>query len=259
MKWELLSAPDFANAVKEIGVCVLPLGVLERHSDHLPLGTDTISAHEIACQAAEREPCVVFPMFYFGQIYEARCFPGTINLSPKLLFQLFEEVLDEIGRNGFRKIIIFNWHGGNFYFLRFLAQSSLWKEKNYLLYLATNLVDEGEKSKILESDFGGHADEEETSIMLHLTPEYVRMDQVPDEPGYPKGRMRDLPNTFNALWWYADYPEHYAGDARTANKEKGSQLVELNVSALSQYIALVKNDQILPNLADEFFRKLESD
>jgi creatinine amidohydrolase len=72
MQWENLTSPDFAAAQRETGVCVLALGVLERHSEHLPLGTDFLNAHRLACLAAEREPAVVFPPFYFGQIYPAR-------------------------------------------------------------------------------------------------------------------------------------------------------------------------------------------
>ena len=82
MQWEHLTATDFAAAARDTGVCILSIGVLEKHSEHLPLGTDFLNGHRVACMAAEKEPAVVFPPFYFGQIYEARCFPGTITLKP---------------------------------------------------------------------------------------------------------------------------------------------------------------------------------
>jgi creatinine amidohydrolase len=63
MQWEQLTADDFRQAVADTGVCLLALGVLERHSTHLPLGTDMLNAHRIACLAAEREPAVVFPQW----------------------------------------------------------------------------------------------------------------------------------------------------------------------------------------------------
>jgi creatinine amidohydrolase len=88
MQWEHLTAPDFAKAVQATGVCVLAMGVIEKHSDHLPLGTDFLNAHRIACLAAEKEPAVVFPPWYFGQIYEARCFSGTLAIEPRLLLEL---------------------------------------------------------------------------------------------------------------------------------------------------------------------------
>ena len=135
MQWENLTSTDFARAVQDTGVCILALGVLERHSEHLPLGTDMLNSHAVACLAAQAEPAVVFPQFYFGQIYEARCFPGTLTLRPTLLIELLQGVLAEIARNGFKKIILFNGHGGNNAMLRFLAQTSLWEEAPYSLYL----------------------------------------------------------------------------------------------------------------------------
>ena len=103
MQWEHLTAQEFAEAVRQTGVCIIAMGVVEKHSEHLPLGTDFLNGHKLACLAAEKEPAVVFPPFYFGQIYEARCFPGTITLKPTLLLELLLGVLDEIGRNGFGK------------------------------------------------------------------------------------------------------------------------------------------------------------
>jgi len=254
MQWEFLTAPAFAAAVRDTGVCILPTGVLERHSDHLPLGTDFLHAHFVACRAAEIEPAVVFPPFYFGQIYEARAFPGAFTLSPALLLELFQGVLDEIGRNGFRKILIYNGHGGNHHFLRFLAQSALWQEKPYQFYLAQDLVERSQVDAILTSDFGGHADEEETSQILFEFPGAVDMSQVPPVPARPLGRMGDL-DAYNGFWWYADYPEHYAGDARPATAEKGRKLDELQAQGLARFIAKVKADQVMPALAVEFFER----
>ena len=254
MQWEFLTAPAFASAVRETATCILPLGVLERHSDHLPLGTDFLHAHFVACRAAEIEEAVVFPPFYFGQIYEARAFPGAFTLAPKLLLELLMSVLDEIGRNGFKKIILYNGHGGNHHFLRFLAQSALWQEKSFQLYLAQELVERSQVDAILTSDFGGHADEEETSQILYEFPGHVDMSQVPAVPGVPRDRLGGL-NAYNGFWWYADYPEHYAGDARPATAEKGQKLVDLQVQGLTRFITAVKADQVLPGLAREFFER----
>ena len=60
----------------------MPLGILERHGEHLPYGTDGLSVHAIACRAAELEPCVVFPTYWFGQGHEASCFAGSVNFPP---------------------------------------------------------------------------------------------------------------------------------------------------------------------------------
>jgi creatinine amidohydrolase len=258
MQWEQLTAPDFKQAVDETEVCILAMGVVERHSDHLPLGTDYLNGHALACLAAEREPAVVFPPFYFGQIYEARCFPGTLTLKPTLLIELVQAVLDEIGRNGFKKIILLNAHGGNTHFLRFLAQSSLWEQKPYTLYLYTGALTPEEKAQweaALETPLHGHACECETSISLANHPELVKMERVPAQPGDPLGRLSGLKGSYSGIWWYADFPEHYAGDARLASREKGLKLRQIQVDAFSRFIAAVKADQVTPALEAEFFSR----
>jgi creatinine amidohydrolase len=255
MQWENLTSVDFKAAVETTQVCVIAMGVVERHSDHLPLGTDFLNGHRIACLAAEKEPAVVFPPFYFGQIYEARCFPGTLTLKPTLLLEMIWNVFDEIARNGFTKIVLFNAHGGNTFLLRFLGQCALWEEKPYHLYMPTNLVDHDQWKAILETDYHGHACECETSITLANYPDLVHMERVPLEPGNPKGHLSNIPATYNGIWWYADHPEHYAGDARTASVEKGKKLVALQVEGLARYLSAVKADKIIPSLTAEFFSK----
>lgn len=258
MQWEQLTSNEFAQAVRETGVCIIAMGVVEKHSDHLPLGTDFLAGHAIACLAAEREKAVVFPPFYFGQIYEARCFPGTLTLKPTLLMEVVQSVLDEIGRNGFKKIIVLNAHGGNTYFLNFLAQCSLWEQKPYSLYFFQGeLTPEREKEwqALLETEEHGHACECETSELMASYPELVKMDKVPARPATALKRLEHLPANFSGIWWYANYPDHYAGDARPANREKGLRLRELHVQSLAEYIAAVKADQVMPALEAEFFER----
>ena len=172
MQWEHLTTPDFADAVRDTGVCVIAMGVIEKHGDHLPLGTDFLNAHRIACLAAEKEPAVVFPPWYFGQIYGASCYPGTVNLKPSLLLELIQGVLDEIGRNSFRKIVMFSGHGGNPDLLNFLARWALWEEKPYSLYIPTErLTFEREKEwlALQQTAVHGHACEYLAYIVLSLS------------------------------------------------------------------------------------------
>jgi len=258
MQWEQMTSAELGRAARDIGVCVVGMGVLERHGEHLPLGTDYLVAHRIVSLAAEKEPAVAFPPFYYGQIYEARAFPGALTLKPTLLIDLVQGVFDEIGRNGFRKIIAFNGHGGNTHFLSFLAQCSLWENKPYTLYVPSmRLSPEGEErwQKMRETTEDGHAGESETSMSLAIHPALVRTDLVPDNPGHALGRAKALGDAFTGLSWYANYPEHYAGDARFASKEKGDLLLGAAVDTLAQFIAAVKADQVTPALQSEFFQR----
>lgn len=259
MQWEQLTATDFSRAVETTGgVCLLAAGVVEKHSEHLPLGTDYLNGHKLCCLAAEKEPAVVFPPFYFGQIYEARCFPGTLTLPPKFLLEFYQHVFDEIGRNGFRKIIIHNAHGGNWHLLRFLTQCALAEKKPYTLYLQNAWLTEERKARwkeLLETTEHGHACECETSITMACHPELVQRARIPETPATAKKRLAHLPNAQTGIGWYASYPDHYAGDARPATAEKGHALLALQVDSLAEFIAAVKADRVAPALEDEFFEK----
>jgi creatinine amidohydrolase len=84
-------------------------------------------------------------------------------------------------------------------------------------------------------------------------PELVDMNNVSPHPGTAQNRLSHLPANFSGIWWYANYPEHYAGDARSASIEKGRQLRQIKVDALAEYIRSVKADQVVPALENEFF------
>src|SRR5260370_40631907 len=113
-KWEELTASDFRQGVQQgKGTCLLPFGILEKHGPHLPLGTDLLNVRYASLQAVSQEYAVVFPEYYFGQIFEAKHEPGTIAYSMELQLRLLQETTDEMARNGCNKIIILNEHAAN--------------------------------------------------------------------------------------------------------------------------------------------------
>ena len=100
-KWEDLNTADFRRAIEQSkGTCLLPFGILEKHGPHLPLGTDLLNVRYAALHAAEKEYTVVFPEYYFGQIFEAKHEPGTMAYSTELQLKLLQETTDEMARNG---------------------------------------------------------------------------------------------------------------------------------------------------------------
>jgi creatinine amidohydrolase len=100
MQWENLTALDFEKAVRRCeGVGIIPVGVIETHASHLPLGTDMLIAHWTACHAAEREPAIVFPAYPYGINTESVHLPGAVNVRRKLVFALLENICDEMSRN----------------------------------------------------------------------------------------------------------------------------------------------------------------
>src|SRR5882724_2888145 len=134
--WEELTAADFRSAIQQSqGTCLLPFGILEKHGPHLPLGTDLLNVRYAALHAAEQEYAVVFPEYYFGQIAEAKHEPGTVAYSRDLQLALLQETTDEMARNGCKKVIIVNGHGGNQSLLPYFAQSQLDKFHDYVVYV----------------------------------------------------------------------------------------------------------------------------
>jgi len=120
--WEELTASDFREGIhRSAGVCLLPFGILEKHGPHLPLGTDLLDVRYAALHAAEQEYAVVFPEYYFGQIAEAKHEPGTMAFSRSMQMALLQETTDEMARNGCKKILIVNGHGGNSSLLPFFC------------------------------------------------------------------------------------------------------------------------------------------
>src|SRR5438046_353642 len=143
VNWEELTAADFRQASQPSkGSSLLPFGILEKHGPHLPLGTDLLNVRHASLQAAQREYAVVFPQYYFGQIFEAKHEPGTVAYSMELQLKVLQETTDEMARNGCKKIVIVNGHGGNEHLLPFFAQAQLDRPHDYVVYVL-----DGERSR----------------------------------------------------------------------------------------------------------------
>jgi len=258
MQWERLNQKDFKKAlIKSKRVCVIPVGVLEKHGSHAAIGTDLLAVRAIACAAAKIEPVVVFPEYYFSQIYEARHQIGTIAIKPELLLKLLENVCDEIARNGFLKIILLNGHGGNRHFLPFFCQTLLSQKKSYMVYLADMGFDrQKELKEIMDSDEDMHAGEIESSLMAFLDESLFKREYVPSKPSLSLNRMKDLnSNIYTAIWWYSMFPMHYGGDARSASSQKGKKFFEFFTNHVVQVFRSVKKNKTGPLLLKEFYSK----
>src|SRR6266852_3109998 len=133
VRWEELTSADFVKAIHQSrDTCLLPVGILEKHGLHLPLGNDLLNVRYAALHAAQQEFAVVFPEYFASQIFEARHQPGTVAYSPHLQLELLQETTDEMARNGCKKIIIVNGHGGNVNLLPLFAQAQLASTKDYV-------------------------------------------------------------------------------------------------------------------------------
>src|ERR1700732_43175 len=194
--WEELTAADFRSAIEQSkGTCLLPFGILEKHGAHLPLGTDLLDVRYAALHAAEQEYAIVFPEYYFGQIFEARHQPGTIAYSTHLQLELLQETTDEMARNGCKKVIIVNGHGGNENLLPFFAQTQLQKRHDYVLYVQWG-HDPTKKVVTQKPGPGWHAGQSETSNMLITRPDLVHLDRANSESGADENRVHLPENVY---------------------------------------------------------------
>ena len=262
MRWEELNGDQFQESVKQSeNVCLLPLSCIERHGHHLPLGTDMFIGRELCQRVAEIEPVVVFPDFFYTQILEARHVAGTIGIEPELIIRLLENTCREIARNGMTKIVIVNAHGGNDYLINYFTQIQLASRRDYVVYVPqpSYLAEDPGTAAQWETSVDGHAGERETSMILAIRPELVRLERLPaDGEGMPQGRLKSLSDqgTNVGIWWYADHPTHYCGDGRPATAEKGETWFLDRSCALAKTVRAIKDDKVARRLQDEFFTKI---
>jgi len=260
MLWEELSSGEFENWVKKSGgTCVLPIGVLEKHGDHMPLGTDMYIATAISKKAAEQTSVVMFPYYFFGQIAEARHVKGTLAASHRLIMDALLEMCDEIHRNGFTKILILNGHGGNLQFLPFFAQQFPGLNRPYALYTyflpsLTKEQREAIKTRSGEDCMGDHAGFQETSLIMHLRPDLVHMEKskIPESNNMDRLKTIEDAGVFTGFNWYAKYPYHFAGDPSRATAEHGAFIFDILVANTVNAINAVKADNVSWKLITEF-------
>ena len=253
-KWEELTGPDFIQGVHQSqGVCVLPFGIIEKHGPHLPLGTDLLDVRFAVMNAVKQEYAVVFPEYYFGQIFEAQQQPGTVAYSLTTQLTLLQETVKEMARNGCKKVVIVNGHGGNNSLLPLFAQAQMATPRDYVVYVfglpKTNVA--GAPAKKTTND--GHAGEAETSLVLIARPDLVHMDRAEQESGANQKRLSLPDSVYTGIWWYARYPNHYAGEGAAGNKELGAFEQKEWSRQIAEAIKAIKADKESLKLQNQFF------
>ena len=253
-KWEELTGPDFVQAIHQAqGVCVLPFGIIEKHGPHLPLGTDLLDVRFAVMNAVKQEYAVVFPEYYFGQIFEARQQPGTVAYSLSTQLVLLQETMNEMDRNGCKKIVIVNGHGGNNSLLPLFAQSQLASERDYVVYVF-GLPNENVPGRpALKTPFDMHGGEVETSNMLIARPDLVHQDRANQQSGADQHHQHLPESVYTGIWWYARFPNHYAGDASASNKELGEFDQKTWSKEIADALKAIKADDESLKLQNQFF------
>jgi creatinine amidohydrolase len=252
-KWEELTGADFIQAVHQSqGVCVLPFGILEKHGPHLPLGTDLLDVRFAVLNAVKQEYAVVFPEYYFGQIFEARQQPGTVAYSLQTQLTLLQETASEMARNGCKKVVIVNGHGGNNHLLPLFAQAQMASPRDYVVYVF-GLPQPGVGRPPQKTTNDQHAGETETSAMLIARPDLVHQDRATQESGADLNRQSLPGSVYTGIWWYARFPNHYSGQGELGNVELGAFDQKEWSRQIAEALKAIKADQESLKLQNQFF------
>ena len=282
MKWENLREEEFEGAIKRSGgLCVMAIGCLEKHGQHLPVGTDSLKGDKIVEWAAEKADVVMFPTtMWLGDVTASHSFDnpsktrkhGFIGMSTQTTLTVLEELCDEIARNGFTKIIICNSHGGNSAILSLLDRSHYYKKRDYALmtvraYDFTGALEPKNMLELVKADpeyfsmlndediktlehfaetgtGGGHADFRETALVYGTHPHLVRPDKFDAESGRHVMRL-NIPAEFG-MSMYETYRANnktvYAGfPPFGCNERIGEAAVKMSVDRLAKIFEFFKN------------------
>ena len=268
------SFPELRKAAK--GTCVIPMGCVEKHGLHMALGTDIMIASRIAYMASKIETVAVFPDYIFGDVPERQNdrTEGSITLPLSTQMLLLEQLCDQIYLNGFRKILIYNCHGGNQFWLGAFLRDMDGKSKPYAL--ANLFVGEGAphtQAKYLEEHgpgsipeltpedeelllayhregmVVGHACFDEGSHIMAIAPETMRFDLLGKESGLPTGDSRPYREhglEVKSNGWHLDYPNAYQGtDPLGMNERIGRATLRMEAERVARAIKFFKEDERL--------------
>lgn len=237
---------------KTDGVVILPIGAVEQHGHHLPVITDTLLVTHIIDatlrQLPEMVQAWVLPPINYGKSNEHAAFPGTITLSAQTLSAILHEIAESVQRAGFRRLLLLNGHGGNVAVLDATARDI--RAATGLMCFCLQpalLVDAPFTTTPEERCFGIHAGELETSMVLSIHPELVKMEQaVRHFPEFPQSNTSlFLFGSASVAWLTQDWsPTGVFGDATIGTAEKGQMLIAAAVDRLVALITQISTFEI---------------
>jgi creatinine amidohydrolase len=245
--WDTYASQDLARLPRQHLVAVLPVAAVEQHGPHLPLSTDRIILDGLIAATAdllpESLPALFLPVQAVGKSDAHIRFPGTLALSAGTLLQLLVEIGTSVAAAGVRKLILLNSHGGNTPVLDLAAREL--RIANDIVAVSANWYAFGLPDGLFtdrERRHGLHAGALETSLMLALAPELVRMQRARDFESLTERLDRNFNHLGTgpgaALGWQAQdlNPAGAVGDATAASAEIGRAVLEHGAQVLARVI-----------------------
>lgn len=275
MQWIHIKSDDFPAAVEKCNrVCVIPIGCVEAHGSHMPLGCDTIAGAAYARRAAQIEPVCVFPEMYFGEKSGAGEFPGTIIFPTPLIWEILEHSCNEIARNGFKKILLYSSHGGNTQMLQAFTRYILQKKPDYMVYFfhkslvkMPELLDEVDKYPYLtQEDIAimqayadakkkdGHGGFMETGALYDVCPELIDLDKYRAVDGTSCHRFDGFTKhkIYTPFGWMGDYPNSLHCDYHDGlNARIAKAIAEKTVEESAAVFKFLREETV----SDEYYKE----
>jgi creatinine amidohydrolase len=227
---EIQQMPD-----KENVVLLQPIGSIEQHGPHLPLVVDTAIATSVVGKALEQLepeiPAYALPPLCYGKSNEHWHFPGTVTLSAQTLIAMLMEVGASLYRSGFRKLALVNAHGGQPQVMEIVARDLHQQYEGFLVFplfvwrvpnIAVELLSPQ------EAELGIHAGDAETSLLLSILPDQVKMEAAVKEypQALPENSLLSMEGNLPFAWTTQDLSQSgVLGDPTVATKEKGDRIL----------------------------------
>jgi creatinine amidohydrolase len=220
---------------KENVVLLQPVGAIEQHGPHLPLIVDAAIATAVVGQALEKLdpaiPAYALPTLFYGKSNEHWHFPGTITLTAQTLIATLMEVGESLYRAGFRKWALVNGHGGQPQIMEIVARDLHQQHADFLVFplfvwrVPNNALDYLTPK---EAELGIHAGDAETSLLLSLLPDQVKMDQAITEypQDLPTDSLLSMEGSLPFAWTTRDLSQSgILGDPTVATAAKGDRIL----------------------------------
>jgi creatinine amidohydrolase len=239
MEFQYENSFDVKEKINQSKIAILPIGAVEAHGPHLPLGTDNLLAERLSKKLAERVNGFVLPTLPYGQVWSLRNFPGSITVSNESLIGFLVDIGESLYHQGFRTFAMVNGHLGNQTALkeaaRVLYETCPDMRVFYFFYPGMNKAAADVRDKKSSHSAYFHACEIETSYMLYLAPEHVDMSKaLPEDP------VISMSADFTPTPWEDFTDTAVLGDATLATEEKGKYIVDIALENMVKMIEQLK-------------------
>ncbi|HMK56117.1 MAG TPA: creatininase family protein [Dissulfurispiraceae bacterium] len=228
---ENITMAEYKRNLRRTRTIVFPFGTIEEHGRHLPLNTDALTIKEVLKRVSARYDFFMAPLIYYGVCTTTGDHPGTIGITPETLRRLTTDLVRDAFRKGLRNFLLVSGHGGSLHMAAIKEAAEMLArglKGATLAVLSPYDVLWKEFAVLAETPNDSHAGEIETSIMLHLAPEFVKGRSREEFPKIPKPFVCD------------DYSKYWQGgvwgNPGKATAEKGQEAVRLMVEAVEDVL-----------------------